>query len=183
MAETSSSSLLNPKFILWLVILSLALFFAPLYLLSTTLQADNDSLQTEYDQLQLTLAITPAGNPTDEALTAQLLTLQGHVVAIEAFQPTLAAEHINWAEVMFMLGGFDPSQISILAMSQSGRQLTLQGQAVDEAQAIAYAQMLKSSDLFNDVTVQSIVANVATPQAGATTSTLVEFIILVDIAV
>lgn len=168
------------RLIIWLVVLSLGLLFVPLYLISDSLRQENVRLQTEATLIQQTLAVSPQPNSTEAALTDTLMQIQAQKGALEAIQPTLIAEHIPWSEVMFMLGSYDPNQLSITALSQSGNQLAVQGQAADQSQVMAYVESLKKSDLFADVVVQSMISG-ATPQAGEV-GDLIAFIILVEFA-
>lgn len=161
--------------VLWLVTLSVAILFAPLYLLSTTLQADVNKLETELVSLGGSLPSTAAeaggddqagaqptanaGASADAAATEEVSPIteaMGVINELSALQTNLEAAHVDWPAVMMAVNGADGAQITLDGLSQTDNRVLISGRAVDEGAVLAYAQQLTDSEQFARVIVQSI---------------------------
>jgi hypothetical protein len=156
----------SSKLILWLVALSLGMMFLPLYLISTTIKENNVPLATQLAVLQATLTVTPPPNPEEKALKATLEGVQNQINALDAIRPTLVAGHTDWAVVITVIANYDSGRMALTGVAQSGNQILVTGQAGEEATVMAYADMLRTSQQFDRVVLQSITSKVlptATP--------------------
>ncbi len=147
---------------LWLIAGGLAILFATLFLISASIRSGVNQMQADLEPLQATLTAINTPPPEVLALQSTLAPLEASVKALSAFTPTLSAEHVDWAAVMPALGSFDPTQMTILSLTQNGRELALTGRAASEAVVSDYAHSLEASGLFERVAVQSM-KTVATP--------------------
>jgi len=141
------------RMVYWLIILGLGLLFLPLYLIATTIKDSSAELQTELDGLQATLAFTPPANPSEEALTSTLVFVRLEMAALESLQGTLVGMHINWPSVMAVIAAYEPVHMVINAVTQTGIAITIGGQADDPSVVSTYAEMLRTSGLFEEVAV------------------------------
>lgn len=144
------------RMVYWLIILGLGLLFLPLYLIATTIKDSGAELQMELDGLQATLAFTPPANPSEEALTSTLVFVRLEMAALESLQGTLVGMHINWPDVMAVIAAYDPAHMVMNAITQMGNTITIGGQANDPSVISTYAEMLRTSGLFEQVAVGSI---------------------------
>jgi Tfp pilus assembly protein PilN len=153
--------------ILWLVVVGMGLLIVPLYLFSLTLDADNDELLAELQPLELTMTSLATPAPEVELLQPTLAYLQTSRGEIETVKTTLAVRRTDWQAVMRAIGSYDPEQLTLESVSQSGNQVTLNGRAVDDAAVVAYANNLEAAQLFSNVVIESILI-VATPPPSPT---------------
>lgn len=144
------------KLVIWLVIGGLAVLFLPLYVISTTVKSTNTKLTTELANIQATLSATPVVDPAQQTLSAQFLDIQQQSKAVGSVSSTLIASHINWPNVMAAIGAYDTSQMTVNNVSQISTGIRISGQAKQEVVAMAYADMLRQSGLFDTVAVESI---------------------------
>jgi len=154
---TSAQPPSSSRLIQWLILLSLAVLFVPLYLVSMTIKQDSGSLGIQATGLAVTLAGTMRPSGAEQSLNSTLVQIRAQINALGAIQPTLAANRLDWPSVMTVIGGYDQTQLVLISVTQNGKTITLVGQAVDENAVMAYAQLLKDSKQFNRVTVQGIV--------------------------
>jgi Tfp pilus assembly protein PilN len=155
-APEDDKSRRSSRLILWLVVAGLGFLLLPLYQISTTINSDNLALQSTLENLQATLASTPKPQPANQALKDKLILVQKQVSILEGIQPTLAAGHVDWLTTLNVIAGYNPAQITLTGLAQPDNRLLLTGQADDESTVMDYAQMLKDSNRFNRVIVQSI---------------------------
>jgi Tfp pilus assembly protein PilN len=155
-APEDDKSRRSSRLILWLVVAGLGFLLLPLYQISTTINSDNLALQSTLENLQATLASTPKPQPANQALKDKLILVQKQVSILEGIQPTLAAGHVDWLTTLNVIAGYNPAQITLTGLAQPDNRLLLTGQADDESTVMDYAQVLKDSNRFNRVIVQSI---------------------------
>lgn len=153
-AESSGGK--GSRLFIWLVVLSLALLFLPLFLIGNAVKEDGAALAVEVESLQATLEASPRPDAEVETLEAELMRLRTQSVSMEAFATGLVEAHIDWPAVMEILSNYDQGRLSFSELVQNGNRLTLTGQAVDEAAVMSYAQRLRESPYFEAVTVQAI---------------------------
>lgn len=183
--EQKSASKGGGTLVLWLIVLSLSGFFAPLYLVATTVQNQTLILATEQVNLSATLALTPPPNPTEEALRGEFSQLQLQINALAALDTTLSGTHLDVPQVMSTIGSYNQAQITLTSISQIDRDLTLHGEAISEPVVLIYVDMLKETGLFQQVTIQTIQRK-AEPANGsqtpaAPTDKNTEFTLLVQV--
>lgn len=147
---------------LWLITIGLAIFLLPLYSLSFTLSQETQAMKTDLGAVQKSLTVVPTALPEVAKVLTPLAQVQGQINQVGTVYPTVIAPRPNWSAMMMAIGNYDPAQITLMSLSRSENRVTLNGQAIDDASAVAYARMLESSSLFSRVIVQSIQL-VATP--------------------
>jgi Tfp pilus assembly protein PilN len=152
---------------IWLVILGLCLLFLPLYLIGQTIQESTTTQQSELDSIQATLSYTPPPDPSAEALTGTLVQIQRENGMLESLQSTLVAIHIDWPSVMAVIGSYDPTQMSLTAVTQTATGISITGQADSQSIIASYSDMLRQSGLFAQVSIGSITIQ-AVPTATPT---------------
>lgn len=144
------------RLILWLILLSLGVLFLTLFLVSTAIKQDIPALETQFASLQKTLASTPRVPPEEQTMTANLLQLQEQAQILKTAADGLSVQHIDWPAAMGAIAAYDPSRMGVTGLSQTERLVVINGQASDEAVVIDYADSLRQSEQFHQVTVQSI---------------------------
>jgi len=155
--------------ILWLVVISFAAFFIPLYFVSASIRSENTRLETDLQFVQqaLTEGHTPA--PEVQELMNTLAQVQEAAGEIEGAHNAITAGHTDWAAVMAAIGNYDPAQLTLTSLTQADNRITLNGRAIDDSIVIAYARALEESTLFSRVVVQSL-RTIATPFATPTST-------------
>jgi Tfp pilus assembly protein PilN len=153
---------LRGTIILWLVAASGIILLLPLYFFSTAVRGDITRLDTNLQAVHEALTNINTPEPEVQDLMNDLTQVQGSVDEIEGAYSAVAASHANWPAVMAAIGNYNPSQLALVSITQSGNRITLNGQAVDESTVIAYRRALEKSDLFSRVVVQSV-KPIATP--------------------
>jgi cell division septation protein DedD len=73
---------------------------------------------------------------------------------------------------MLAIGSYDQGQVSVTGIVQTDKQVTLTGVANDENAVMAYAQLLKDSNLFSRVKVQNITVKPSPTPTPSPTATL-----------
>ncbi len=146
---------------LWLLAISLAIFFLPLNLVSTTLRDDASNLDAELTSLRASLTVVPTPVPPEmQRVLTPLAQVQNQLNQIGAVYPTLVAPRPDWISIMAAIGNHDPEQIALTTLTQNDARttLTLVGRAARADAVVAYARMLEETKLFNRVVAQSIQA-------------------------
>src|SRR5450432_366319 len=87
--ETSEQSKGSSRTVQWLIVLSLAILFIPLYLVSTLIKDDIPPLQTQAADIGTKLSVTTGPNPTEKLLKSTLTQLQSQVNALDLAGTTL----------------------------------------------------------------------------------------------
>jgi len=146
----------SSRLVQWLVVMALAVLFVPLYLIGTTIKADIIPLSTDAAAIDATLNATTGPNATEKSLKATLSQIQKQVNALAAARPTVGADWLDWPTLMAVIGRYDQTQVVITGIVQTGKVITVNGQATDEDAVTAYAQLLKDSNQFGRVIVQGI---------------------------
>ena len=146
----------SSKIVIWLVLFGLMILFLPLYVVSTTIKSTNEKLTTELEGIQSTLDAPPLVDPAKESLSAQLADIQAQNQALESIRASLMSAYINWPSVMASISAFDPNQMTVGSVVQIESGVRITGRAQQEIIAMAYADMLRASNLFDTVAVESI---------------------------
>jgi Tfp pilus assembly protein PilN len=162
----------SSRIIPWLVVMSMVIVFGTLFMVSNTIRQQQPELQAELDTISATLAVTPAPQPEEEALSGELLRVMEHSAALEPIRDQLVAGRIDWPVTMNAINNYNGAVMQITGLSQSGRQIIILGRSTDESTAMGYAQHLRDSGLFGAVTVQSITLQLPTPVPTATPNPL-----------
>lgn len=164
------------KLVLWLIICGLGVLFLPLYIISTTVKTTNEELTTELTNIEATLSATPPVDPKLQTLSAEFANTQKQNQAVGSINSTLNNTYINWPTVMAALGAYDLTQMSVTSVSQIEMGMRINGRATREIVAMAYADMLRETGLFETVAVESItlqsvfITATPAPTSGAPTS-------------
>ncbi len=169
--DETTGSTGSSRIVLWLILLGLGILFVPVYLVGATIKESKTPLETELTQIQATLAVTPHPNPTEQALTDNLVQIRGQISDLATLQADLLATHIDWPSVMAIISSYDQTRMTITSLSQTGRAITLDGRANDQQIVMDYAELLRQSNQFQDVTIRSIALQpipTATPERDAT---------------
>ena len=148
----------------WLIVFSIGALFIPLFLLSTTIAQDNDTLEGELATSQAQIANEPPESSEARALNATLSQKLQDSSAIDTVQTSLTSNHVVWPVVMASVGNYNENYMLILSVSQTGQQIVLSGRAWTEPTVISYVNRLESSGLFTHVSVQSLAVTTA-PEA------------------
>jgi len=146
----------SSKLVLWLIICGLGVLFLPLYIISTTVKTTNEELTTELADIEATLSATPPVPAELQTLSAEFANTQLQSQTVGSINSTLQDSYINWPTVMAALGAYDLGQMSLTSITQIDNGMRLTGRATREIVAMAYADMLRSSGLFDNVAVESI---------------------------
>jgi len=154
---------------LWLVVLSLVVFFVPLYLVSAGILGDIGRLRTDYQPVQATLTGLAKPAPDTENQLKTLARIQGLDRVAKSASATISASYTDWPAVISCINKYDPRQIVLVSLTQEDVRVTLRGRAVDDPAVVAYARSLEECRLFSRVVVQSI-RSVDTPFVTATST-------------
>jgi len=165
---------------LWLVVLSLVVFFVPLYLVAAGILGDVTRLKSDLSPMQATLTSMARPAPDTQEQLKALARVQGLSTAARTALASISASHTNWPAMISCISQYDPRQIMLTSLVQADNLITLHGRAVDDPAVVAYARALEECRLFSRVVVQSIrsvdtpfvtataIAPTATPQATPT---------------
>lgn len=159
------------KIVRVLVIFSLLILFVPLYAVSTVIKTEQNNLQAELDDLNLIMSATPPVNLTREAAMSDLNLASEHNNTLKSVSTTLVALHIQWPSIVGAISGYDPDQVLINTISQENTRIAISGQANAELIVMAYAELLRTSGQFEEVSVQSINSRLRPTPTPAPTAT------------
>ncbi|MHB1296520.1 MAG: PilN domain-containing protein [Anaerolineae bacterium] len=152
-----------------LAALGVLLLMLPLALAARSLGASTARYQAEMAAIQETRIALDTPAPQVVTLQAEADGLRADMEAIRTLQPVSGTLAVDWPAVMKALSSFAPNQMTLIALSQEGNRLVVQGRALDDSIVVAYARSLETSSLFSRVVVRSIAAlPVAAPTAGST---------------
>jgi hypothetical protein len=146
----------SSRLVIYLVMGSLLILFVPLYFSATTIRTINVQVKASLEALQATLSSTPPVDPRLESLSSTLSVVQVQSNALQSISSTLEAIHISWPQIMAVISSFNPGQMSVDAVSQSDKTITISGTANEETVVMAYAEMLRQSGFFDPVAVEAI---------------------------
>lgn len=155
-SKTGSSG----RLVVWLVVISLAMMFLPLWLMSNTLQEDVALLETEHAQLSEALSLTPTPDEAAEGLRAELLALRNNVVSVENAVEELSDRGLDWYAIMDLLLQYDQAAMQLTHVAQLEFGLQVEGIAGTEDAILGYVNILRSTAFFDGVQVQSITREV-----------------------
>lgn len=141
--------------VLWLVVLSLVILFAPLYLVSSILKGDVGEMQAQLDAMHETLG---SASETDAEAEPESPTagLMAEINELSAVRSGLVARHVDWPAVLAVVNSYDGARITLNGLSQTENRVLVSGLAADEGAVLAFSQTLNDSGLFTRVIVQSI---------------------------
>jgi Tfp pilus assembly protein PilN len=151
-----------------------------LYLVSTSIQNDIARSGATLGAIQETLVRLSTPVPEIQALTATLTATLNLANTLEAARPPSG---VNWPAVMAFIGNYNPTEITLTSLAQSGSRITLTGQATSESAVVEYTNALKASTLFSDVVTQSLKRII--PDAGSEeiSEETIEFVIVIILGV
>jgi len=152
---------------LWLVVLSLVVFFVPLYLVSAGILSDVGRLRSELSPVQATLTSMAKPAPDTQEKLKTLAHMQSLSAAARTAVASTAANHTDWPALISCISRYDPRQIMLTSLTEADNLITLRGRAINDPAVVAYARALEECKLFSRVVVQSI-RSVETPFATAT---------------
>ena len=165
--------------ILWLIAAGMIILFLPLSLIAGGISDDTKRTTADLVSIQVSLTSVPTPVPEIQSLNSTLTALQQQKALVDAVAPTLTAPRANWPAIMAAIGNYDPNQVLITSLDQTGNRLTLIGQASSDTTVIAYQNALDQSKQFSNVFVQSIrviatpvITITDTPTLGTPTLTL-----------
>jgi Tfp pilus assembly protein PilN len=145
------------RLVIWLVVLSLGALFLPLYLVSTSIQEETQTLTVTLTAIQATLEFTPEPAEQELALENTLSHLRDQINALQPVITGLVESKVDWLNTFAVIGRYDAGRIILTGVSQTENRLVLTGQATSESDVMAYFQLLDESTTFDRVVVQSIV--------------------------
>jgi hypothetical protein len=167
--EEESAPQPRSRMAIYLIIVGLALLFLPLFLIANTIKEENQTLAAELANIQITLAVTPLVDPTEQALSAELMSVRQQNASIESIQATLSVSHMDWPSLMAVISAYDDSVMSIIEASQSELGVVINGQAADQGVVMAYIDMLRASGVFDPVALEELsLQSLPIPTATAT---------------
>ena len=152
---------------LWLLAAGLGVFLVTLSLVSGHLRGQAATLQAELKPVQATLAKLNTPEPRLVQTMDALAQLEASTAKLNALKPTLLAGRVDWPAAIVAIGNYDPTQITLLSVTQKDREITVKGRAASDPAVATYARALEGSALFERVAIQSL-KTVATPFAPLT---------------
>ena len=156
--------------ILWLTVISMLIFFVPLYLFSASVTEDTKGISTDLGFIRTSLTQVPTPAPAIQKLLTPLAQAQGQLSQLNAVLPTIEASRPDWPALMTAIGNYDPSQLTLTTITRTASSLTIIGQSNDDLAITSFAHGLEQSNLFSRVTIQSIRAITVTPTVTLTKS-------------
>jgi Tfp pilus assembly protein PilN len=177
------------RLIIWMGVIGLGVCFMPLFIISTTLRDNYQALQLQVEAVQGTLDTAPVMSDADQTLRDDLLQMQTVLHQLKEVQMRLVVDQVAWAEVMRVLGGYDPCCLALTGIAQNARQIILNGSSTDEAAVMRYTGMLRATGLFSQVTIQTLMraSHVVTATSSTPDTTLsiivqpVDFTVLLEL--
>jgi len=143
--------------ILWLVVIGMAVFFLPLYLVALTIREDAKTMETEIASIRVSLTNVPTPPPEIANQMTPLAQAQRQIVQLYQIYPTLAAPHADLAAVMTAINNYSPYEIMLteVTLAAERNRMTLMGRASRDEVVLTYVHNLEQSGLFTRVTLQS----------------------------
>ncbi len=168
---------------LWLLALTMLILFGIMFLALNTIRQGKNSLETQLETIQTTLAAEPQANPTSEALMDQMRGVMAESAALRSASESLKAQYINWPALIRVIGDFDIRLMQLSRLMQQDKLITLTGEGIDEMQVMAYATRLRESGFFSRVTIQALNTVQPTAPDGTTASTtrIAQFSIVIEL--
>ena len=139
--------------VLWMVALGLAILIFPFMFVFSQIRADVAANEVRFTDLQSRLAEATTPLPQTQALSEELSQTQHLAGALVAVQLPTGPD---WTAVVAALDQYDPGKLALLSLVQKDNQLTLTGEAADNATVVGYAATLTDSAAFSKVDFQFI---------------------------
>lgn len=152
-----------------LLALSLLILWFALYLISASVQ--NDIVRSEANLAAAEAQIQRLQTPAPAVLTA-LATVTHTVALADSLAAARPPAGTNWPAVVGMLNQYNPATLTLTALVQVDRRLTLTGQAANDGSVVDYVHALEQTSLFSDVVLESIVLQTPTPAPTQVATTL-----------
>ncbi|MGC9357610.1 MAG: PilN domain-containing protein [Anaerolineae bacterium] len=108
------------------------------------------------DQVRTSIQMASNLPPEIQDLQATLTDLERQVAALQRARTALTSEQIPWDRVASSLDNYDPAEMALTSLDQTGSEIILRGQALNENVVFAYARGLEGSGLFRRVNIRSI---------------------------
>jgi len=153
--------------LLWVIAAGLCVALIPLLLITARMRDEATGLQATLTVVQQAMTSVPTPAPDVQQLATALAQVQDQAGQIQAIYPTLVAPRPDWRAVMAAINNYDPNQIALASLTQTGNQIEISGWAVNDTAVAAYSQRLEASGRFARVVIQSMHV-VAAPTATAT---------------
>ncbi|MBI5033779.1 MAG: PilN domain-containing protein [Chloroflexi bacterium] len=157
--------------IMLMAAVSMLVFFLPLFLLTTAVNEDVKGMNTDLGFVRTSLTQVPTPIPAIQKYMTPIAQTQGQINQFNVVYPTLTSPRADWSLVMTAIGKYDPTQISLVAISRTATSVTITGNAINDNVITAYAQSLEQSNVFSRVVVQSFHAVAVTPTVAITKTT------------
>src|SRR5712692_9689353 len=106
--QSQPRSLSRTATVLWMVAISMGLFFLPLFFLATIVNDDVKSLETDLGTIRRSLTNVPSPLPEVRKLLTPLAQVQGQIAQAKAVYPTLTSSRTDWPAVMQAIGRYNP---------------------------------------------------------------------------
>lgn len=164
-----------------LLALSLLILLFALYLIRTSVQ--NDIARSEANLAAAQAQIQRLQTPAPAVLSA-LATLTNTVAVADSLVAARPPAGTNWPSVVTLLNQYNPATLTLTALVQVDRRLTLTGQATNDVSVVDYVHTLEQAPLFSDVVLESIVLQTPTPApTQATTASVADGTTSVDFVI
>jgi Tfp pilus assembly protein PilN len=151
----------------WLVAAAIAALVLPITRASSLLSREAARSAGLADSLAATT--TALADPSAElsGLQEELAVARATASVLDGIGDAVASRHVDWPAVLLSVGAHDPERLAVTSLTQEGRLLKVQGEAVEDAAVVEYVDRLEASGLFARVSVQSIESFAGTPVATA----------------
>lgn len=146
----------NTRLVLWLIVVSMTFLVIPVFLAGGVIQEERLLLERQLAGLQAELDQPPPVNPEVERLESELLSLRNAASELESLRTTLQAGNVDWSLIMRIFIEYDPHRMALTTITNTGQRITMNGQAMNETDLMAYVDILQESGLFTQVILQSI---------------------------
>lgn len=140
----------------WILIAGLALMFVPLFFLASAIRQAKVQIAEQATAVQELLVATRPVPADLDALTQGRLDVLSQARTLQDTADGLAERHRNLPVVMGILLQYSPTSMTLTQIAQADTLLTLSGEAHDQTILMDYVTMLRASDLFERVTIQSL---------------------------
>ncbi len=168
---------LRQRIVFGLLAFSLLIFTLALALIAASVRNDVALSEANLSALQDSMIQLSTPSAEVQELTTTLSETMALANQLEAAAPELG---VNWPAVIAVIDRYDPAALTLTALTQIDKQITLTGQAVNSTVAVNYRAMLEESGLFTEVVPKSL--KLATPATGTTAATeTVDFVIILEL--
>ena len=105
--EPQPSRLFRTAIAMWLVAIGMAIFFLPLYLISSAVREDVVRMDADLGAIRVSLTSVPTPLPTVKKLLTPWTQVQSQIGQVNAVYPTLSAPRTDWPAVMAAIGRYN----------------------------------------------------------------------------